>query len=115
MGAAQGWPRRSRKKASSRGDGMVRVGVGVRLKEAQEQETERGQRKHQTTPLPPLRPRPGASEPPLPGELLGRLAWLASLPWNGDAEEEAFRVTGPAETGKCGRVLSSPLVSARPD
>lgn len=41
MGAAQGWPRRSRKEASSRGDGMVRVGVGVRLKEAQEQETER--------------------------------------------------------------------------
>lgn len=79
MGAARGWPRRSRKEASSRGDGMVRVGVGVRLKEAQEQETERGQRKHQTTPLPPLRPRPGASEPPLPGELLGRLAGLACL------------------------------------
>lgn len=53
MGAAQGWPRRSRKEASSRGDGMVRVDVGVRLKEAQEQETERGQRKHQTTPRRP--------------------------------------------------------------
>lgn len=45
-----------------------------------------------------------------PWGVLGRLVWLASLPWNGDAEEEAFRVTGPAAMGKCGRTFVPSLV-----
>lgn len=108
-GAVQGWPRRGRKEASRRASRTVMMGVGIRLEEAGEQEAE------QPSCLPPSRPGPGASELPLPGELSARPAWLASLLWNGDAEEEAFRVMGPAETGKCGRILWSPPLSARPD
>lgn len=83
MGAAQGWPRRGRKEASSRGDGTVRVGVGVHLKEAQEQEAERGPEETSNNPPAALEARAWGIRASPPWEALGAagLACLTAVEW----------------------------------